>query len=188
MMKDLFNLPKDLPAPHDDGAADHLEGMSLPSLVLHTTEDREVNIRNLAKQPTIIFFYPRTGVPNESVPEGWDMIPGARGCTPQSCGFRDLHQEFKTLGYAVFGASTQTTEFQQEFVERNHIPFEILSDEDLALTEALELPTFEFNGETLIKRMVLILENEKIEKVFYPVFPPDKNAEVVLGWIQSQLK
>ncbi len=185
LMKDFFNLPENLPVPEDDGAAAHLEGMTLPSVVLHTTDDRAVNIRDLGKSPAVIFFYPRTGEPNKPVPEGWDMIPGARGCTPQSCGFRDLYQEFKKEGYDVFGASTQTTEYQQEFVERNHIPFEILSDEDLELVEALGLPTFEFAGEVLIKRMVLVLEDESIKKVFYPVFPPIKNAENVLEWIKK---
>lgn len=184
-MKDLLKLPDNLPVPQDDCACDHLEGASLPSVLLRTTEEREVNFRELGKRPSIIFFYPRTGVPDKATPEGWDLIPGARGCTPQSCGFRDFYQEFKALGYEVYGASTQTTEYQQEFVSRNHIPFEILSDEDLALTEELELPTFEFGGETLIKRMVLVLEEEKIVKVFYPVFPPDKNAEMVLEWAQK---
>lgn len=159
--------------------------MTVPSLVLHTTDDREVNLKDLSRRPTVIFFYPRTGKPSEPTPDGWDMIPGARGCTPQSCGFRDFYQEFKDLGYEVFGASTQTTEYQQEFVLRNHIPFEIISDEDLEMVEALDLPTFEFSGETLIKRMVLVLEDEIIEKVFYPVFPPNKNAEVVLQWLKE---
>lgn len=185
-MKDLFALPTDLPIPQDDGACDHLVGMSVPTIVLQTTKKRIVNLAELSNYPTIIFFYPRTGIATDPVKDGWDLIPGARGCTPQSCGFRDLYREFKTFGYEVFGASTQTTDFQFEFIERNHIPFEILSDENFKLTEQLRLPTFVFANERLIKRMVLILDKNKIQKVFYPVFPPDKNAEVVLEWIKMK--
>lgn len=185
-MKDLFKLPSDLPVPLDDGATDHLAHMDVPSVNLNTTKNRTVNLATLAQHPTIIFIYPRTGIPTDPVKDGWDLIPGARGCTPQSCGFRDLYQEFKDFGYEVFGASTQTTEFQQEFTERNHIPFEILSDANHLMTDKLNLPTFTFDNEKLIKRMVLILSHNKIQKVFYPVFPPDKNAEVVLEWIKMK--
>lgn len=185
-MKDLFKLPDNLPVPEDDGACSHLEGTDAPPVTLHTTEDRAINLREISFDPTVIFFYPRTGTLTGPTADGWDLIPGARGCTPQSCGFRDLYAEFRNLGYNVFGASTQDTEYQQEFVERNHIPFEILSDEEFILTDTLELPTFEFSNQRLIKRMALILNQGKIIKVFYPVFPPHKNAEVVLEWIKKQ--
>ncbi len=184
-MDKSFELPPNLPIPEDDGSCAHLEGTSMPSLVLHTTDEREVNFSELAKTPTVIFIYPRTGIPTERASDDWDLIPGARGCTPQSCGFRDLYNDFKQLGYNVFGLSCQTTEYQQEFVERNHIPFEIISDEDFAFTDQLELPTFEYHGMKLIKRMAMVLDQGLIEKVFYPVFPPDKNAEVVLDWIKK---
>ena len=184
-MKDLFNLPIDLPVPIDDGSCDHLSDLIVPQVELETTNNRLVNLETLAYSPTVIFFYPRTGIPTDPVKDGWDLIPGARGCTPQSCGFRDLYLEFKKLGYDVFGASSQTTEFQQEFVVRNHIPFEILSDENYLLTDTLRLPTFYFNNERLIKRMALVLNHHKIQKVFFPVFPPNKNAEVVLEYLIS---
>ena len=184
-MKDLFNLPSDLPVPIDDGACNHLQDMIVPEIKLKTTKNKFVDLKSLANSPTVIFFYPRTGIPTDPVKDGWDLIPGARGCTPQSCGFRDLYQEFKKLGYDIYGASTQSTSFQQEFVERNHIPFEILSDENFLLTNALLLPTFYFNNERLIKRMAIVLNNNKIQKVFYPVFPPNKNAEVVLEYLVS---
>ena len=185
-MKDLFKLPDNLPVPEDDGACSHLEGTDVPPIILHTTEERAINLREISFDPTVIFFYPRTGTLTDPTADGWDLIPGARGCTPHSCGFRDLYSDFRNLGYNVFGASTQDTGYQQEFVERNHIPFEILSDEEFILTDTLELPTFEFNSQRLIKRMAMILNNGKIVKVFYPVFPPDKNAEVVFEWIKNQ--
>lgn len=184
-MKDLYKLPEGLPVPIDDGACDHLNGMELPSISLPTTSNRVINLAKLTK-PTVIFFYPRTGEPTKPTPEGWDLIPGARGCTPQSCGFRDLYKEFQDLGFDVFGVSTQDTDYQKEFVSRNHISFEILSDAKLELTQALRLPTFEYNGMTLHKRMAWVIENGKIEKVFYPVFPPNENASVVLSWLQAR--
>ncbi|MBC7713024.1 MAG: peroxiredoxin [Rhizobacter sp.] len=184
-MKDLFTLPENLPVPQDDGACNHLHNIKMPSINLTTTKNREVNLNELAQNPTVIFFYPRTGTLTDPTADGWDLIPGARGCTPQSCGFRDLYSEFKEQGFNVFGASTQSTEYQQEFVKRNHIPFEILSDEKFLLTEKLKLPTFEFNNQRLIKRMAMVLNHGNIVKVFYPVFPPDKNAEVVLEWIKQ---
>jgi len=179
-------LPPELPAPQDDGAARHLVGMRLPSLTLAATDGSKVDLSNLSGR-TVVYIYPRTGVPGQPLPEGWNEIPGARGCTPQSCGFRDYFSELKRLGVArVFGLSTQDTAYQREAVERLHLPFPVLSDERLALTRALDLPTFTTSGMTLLKRMALIIEDGVISKVFYPVFPPDKNAEEVIAWLRNQ--
>lgn len=178
-------LPPDIPAPVDDGAARHLTGMKWPDLSLPATDGRTVNV-SMLKGRTVVYIYPRTGVPGVALPEGWDMIPGARGCTPQSCGFRDHHAELKQLGVTeVFGLSTQDTAYQQEAVSRLHLPFPLISDEGLALTRALELPTFIVAGMTLLKRMVLVIDDGTIAKVFYPVFPPDKSAEEVVAWIEA---
>lgn len=185
-MRDLNTLPDNLPIPLDDGACDHLKNLLLPEIELETTAGRFVNIKELTKKPTIIFFYPRTGEADKPTPADWDLIPGARGCTPQSCGFRDLNQEFIKLGFQVFGLSSQNSDYQKEFVSRNHIPFEILSDEKFELTEQMNLPTFSFNGIRLIKRMAWIVENSKISHVFYPVFPPNENASFVLNWLNKR--
>ena len=178
-------LPPNIPAPQDDGAADHLTGIALPDLALPATSGGPVNLSKLAGR-TVLYIYPRTGVPGVDLPPGWNDIPGARGCTPQSCAFRDHHAELKTLGVAqLFGLSTQDTAYQQEAATRLHLPFAILSDEKLAFTQALKLPTFTVAGMTLLKRMALVIDGGKIVKVFYPVFPPDKNAEEVVAWIQA---
>ena len=178
-------LPPNIPAPQDDGAADHLTGIALPDLALPATSGGPVNLSKLAGR-IVLYIYPRTGVPGVDLPPGWNDIPGARGCTPQSCAFRDHHAELKALGVAqVFGLSTQDTAYQQEAATRLHLPFAILSDEKLAFTKALRLPTFTVAGMTLLKRMALVIDNGKIVKVFYPVFPPDKNAEEVVAWIQA---
>jgi peroxiredoxin len=150
-----------------------------------------VDLAEVAQRLTVFFFYPRTGEPGKAARPEWDAIPGARGCTPQSCGFRDLHREFTKLAVSVFGISTQETGYQREFVTRNHVPFELLSDRDLSLTRALRLPTFEYPVErggppTLIKRMAWFVERGSIEKVWYPVFPPDRNAEMVLAWLRER--
>ena len=182
--KDAFmTLPPDLPVPKDDGAAKHLAGMRVPSIALGSTANRRVNLVDLARERTVIYCYPRTGAPGQPVPKGWDQVPGARGCTPESCGFRDHYHALQALHVRVFGMSTQSTEYQRKAVERLHLPFEILSDADFAVTNALRLPTFEFDGVRLLKRLTLILSNGKIEKVFYPVFPPDKHAEEVIAWL-----
>jgi len=179
-------LPAELPAPQDDGAARHLAGMRLPSLVLPATDGSNVDLSKLSGR-TVVYVYPRTGVPEQPLPEGWNEIPGARGCTPQSCGFRDHFGELKRLGVVrVFGLSTQDTAYQREAVERLHLPFPVLSDERLALARALDLPTFTTSGMTLLKRMALIIDDGVISKVFYPVFPPDKNAEEVIAWLRNQ--
>ncbi|MFN7904221.1 MAG: redoxin family protein [Pseudobdellovibrionaceae bacterium] len=187
-VRDLNSLPSDLPVPQDDGACDHLSQLAIPRIILPSTVDRKIDLQKQSQKPTILFFYPRTGEPSMPAPEDWDLIPGARGCTPQSCGFRDLNSEFKELGFEIFGVSSQNSEYQKEFVKRNHIPFEILSDEEFKLTDAINLPTFQYNEMRLIKRMALVLKDGKIVKVFYPVFPPNKNAETVLSWIQKQRK
>lgn len=186
-MKNLMELPTNLPVPQDDGACDHLIGTTLPAIKLKTTDDRTIDFGDY-KKPCVIFFYPRTGEPDKPTPENWDLIPGARGCTPQSCGYRDLYAEFKELGFEIFGASTQSTDYQKEFVKRMHIPFEILSDEHYELTNGLKLPTFDFNGAKLIKRLALVIENAKIIKSFYPVFPPNENANTVLSWLKNYRK
>lgn len=178
-------LPAGLPVPVDDGAARHLPGMTVPDIELPTTGGRTINLRAEAARPTVIFFYPRTGAPGATSPADWDMIPGARGCHHHFCGFRNIHQDFQREGFQVFGASAQTTACQQEFVARLHIPFEVLSDADFRLTDALRLPTFTYHDARLISRLTMILHRGKIAHVFYPIFPPDQNAEIVLSWIRS---
>lgn len=177
-------LPPDIPVPQDDGAARHLTGMTLPDIVLTATSGPAVNLARL-KGRAVVYIYPRTGVPGVDAPPGWDDIPGARGCTPQSCGFRDHFAELKTLGVAhVVGLSSQDTGYQREAAERLHLPFPILSDAELKLTHALNLPTFTTSGMTLLKRMALVIDDGTIVKAFYPVFPPDKNAEEVIAWLR----
>jgi peroxiredoxin len=178
-------LPPNIPAPQDDGAARHLTGLPLPDIALLGTDGARVNLSALEGR-TIVYIYPRTGVPGQALPEGWDAIPGARGCTPQSCAFRDHFAELKRLGVAqLFGLSTQDTAYQKEAATRLHLPFAILSDETLAFTKALNLPTFTTSGMILLKRMALVIDDGLITKVFYPVFPPDKNAEEVIAWLQA---
>ena len=178
----LFQLPPDLPVPVDDGACAHLPGLRLPSVPLPSTAGRVVDLAGLQGR-SVVYCYPRTGRPDQKIPEGWDEIPGARGCTPQSCAYRDHYQELQALGARVFGLSTQTTEYQREAVERLHLPFELLSDERLALTKSLRLPTFEFASMPLIRRLTLIVSDGRIERVFYPVFPSDQDAGRVIGWL-----
>jgi peroxiredoxin len=178
-------LPADIPVPQDDGAARHLAGMRLPDLALPATSGPPVNLSKL-KGRSVVYIYPRTGVPGADLPPGWDDIPGARGCTPQSCSFRDHAGELKQLGVThLFGLSTQDTAYQQEAATRLHLPFPILSDEHLALTRALKLPTFIAAGMTLLKRMAWVIDDGVITHVFYPVFPPDKSAADVVAWIKT---
>jgi peroxiredoxin len=188
----LHELPKDLPVPQDDGACDHLTGMKLPRIALPSTSGRTVDLSSL-KGTTVVYVYPRTGRPDQESPVGWNDIPGARGCTPQSCAFRDHHDELRRASAAhVFGLSTQDNADQREAAERLHLPFELLSDEGLAFARTLKLPTFEVAGMRLIKRLTLIARAPQIageaviEKVFYPVFPPDRNASDVLDWLRNR--
>jgi len=178
-------LPPDIPVPQDDGGARHLPGMKLPDLALPATSGGAVNLARLAGR-TVLYLYPRTGVPGVDLPPGWSDIPGARGCTPQSCGFRDHFAELKGLGVShLFGLSTQDTDYQREAAERLHLPFAILSDAGLGFTRALKLPTFTVAGMTLLKRMALVIGDGIIGKVFYPVFPPDQNAAKVVAWLRE---
>jgi len=181
-----FNqLPANLPVPTDDGGARHLQGMALPDLELPSTSNRRVNLSKIRAPRTVIYCYPMTGQPGKALPAGWDDIPGARGCTPETCGFRDHHKDLAKLHAEVFGVSTQTTEYQQEMVKRLEVPFEVLSDEHFAFTRALRLPTFTVEGMTLLKRLTLVARNGRIEHVFYPVFPPDRHAEEVIAWLKA---
>ena len=175
-----------IPAPTDDGGAAHLTGTALPAISLLATDDTSVTLSALSGR-TVVFAYPRTGEPGKiGLVDDWDMIPGARGCTPQTCAFRDLFAELKAAGAAqVFGLSTQSNDYQTEMASRLHLPFPVLSDEKLALTRALNLPTMEVAGLTLIKRLALIIDDAKITHVFYPVFPPDRNAGDVLDWLKA---
>jgi peroxiredoxin len=182
----LYELPPNLPVPVDDGACRHLPGLSLPDFSLPSTSGRRVSLAAASRESRVVVYaYPRTGKPDQEMPAGWNAIPGARGCTPQSCGFRDHHAELRRLGAQVFGLSTQDSDYQREVVERLHLPFEILSDADLRLTTALRLPTFEVAGMTLMKRLTVVLAEGRIEKVFYPVFPPDKSAADVVAWLRQ---
>lgn len=180
-----FPLPAGLPEPVDDGAARHLFGMRMPHISLCSTSDRTVDVGALRAPRTVIYCYPMTGVPGQALPDGWDMIPGARGCTPQTCGFRDHYQELLALKVDVFGLSTQTTAYQQEMVQRLHVPFEVLSDAGFKLYEALQLPSFVVDDVRLLKRLTLIVHDRHIEHVFYPVFPPNESAEQVIAWLKS---
>lgn len=175
-----------LPAPEDDGAARHLPGRRLPSMPLAATDGTTVDLASLSGL-TVVYAYPRTGRPGEPNPEGWDAIPGARGCTPQTCAFRDHFAELRSLGVThLFGLSTQGTTYQREAADRLYLPFPILSDESLIFTRTLGLPTFETHGLTLLKRLTLIIRDAVIEHVFYPVFPPDQNAAGVIAWLRTR--
>jgi peroxiredoxin len=175
-----------IPAPVDDGTTTHLVGMTLPPVSLRATDDTMVTLSSLAGR-TVVFGYPRTGEPGKiALVDDWDMIPGARGCTPQTCSFRDLFAELKAAGASqVFGLSTQDNTYQTEMASRLHLPFPVLSDEKLELTRALRLPVMEVAGLTLIKRLTLIIDDARITHVFYPVFPPDQNAAEVLAWLKK---
>jgi peroxiredoxin len=180
-----FPLPPDLPRPVDDGASDHLVGTPMPQISILSTGGRMVDLSNLGGLRTVIYCYPMTGLPGKPLPQGWDMIPGARGCTPQTCGFREHHQALSQLRADVFGLSTQTTEYQREMASRLHLPFEILSDAQFGFCDLLRLPTFTVEGVRLLKRLTLIVREGRIEHVFYPVFPPNENAEEVLRWLRD---
>jgi peroxiredoxin len=180
----LYQLPDDLPTPKDDGACNHLTGIKFPQIELICTNERSINPGKQAGY-SVIYIYPMTGQPNVSLAEGWDSIPGARGCTPQSCSFRDSHNDLKKHT-TIYGLSSQNTAYQQEAKSRLQLPFELISDSDFLLKKALSLPTFIFDGIERYKRLTLIIQNNVIKKIFYPVFPPDKNAENILNWFESQ--
>jgi len=186
---DLLRLPEGLPVPADDGAASQLPGRAMPALSLPATDGRQVALDALdalGGGRTVVYVYPMTGRPGVDLPEGWDDIPGARGCTPESCGFRNLHTELQAAGAVqVFGLSTQPTDYQAEAVARLQLPFAMLSDEHLALAGALGLPTFTVDGMTLYRRLTMIITGGVIEHVFYPVFPPDQHAQQVLDWLRG---
>lgn len=182
MDTNLAQLPPDLPVPIDDGAADHLVGCVMPDVKLASADGGVINLASLAGR-WVIYVYPMTGQPGVALPSDWDDIPGARGCTPQSCSFRDHFADLQYLGAGVLGVSAQSTEYQREVHARLHLPFQLLSDHSLQLRVALRLPTFAVGGKTLFKRLTLIIDNGLIIKVFYPVFPPDRNAEDVLAWL-----
>jgi peroxiredoxin len=181
---DVHTLPDDLPVPEDDGAGDHLLNAAVPPLKLRSTTGEEVDVGRLTGR-TILFCYPRTGRPDEPLLPGWDAIPGARGCTPETCGFRDAHSQFADLGARVVALSTQSSDYQREMAERLGLPFPVLSDESLEFTEALGLPTFETSGMTLVKRITLVIDDGRVTHVFYPVFPPDAHAAEVLSWLRG---
>ncbi|HVY57175.1 MAG TPA: peroxiredoxin [Xanthobacteraceae bacterium] len=183
---DPATLPGDLPVPQDDGGTRHLTGLALPHFPLPATDGAEIDLASL-KGRSVVYAYPRTGRPGEPLPTGWDSIPGARGCTPQSCAFRDHHADLLAHGVShVFGLSTQTTDYQREAAERLHLPFPLLSDAGLRFTQALRLPTFEVDGMVLLRRLTLVVDDSVVTKVFYPVFPPDRNAEEVLAWLDGE--
>jgi peroxiredoxin len=184
-MQTFNELPKDLPVPIDDGACDHLPGLTLPSVALPSTWGPTVNPAEIPGW-VVIYCYPMTGRPDRALPDGWDQIPGARGCTPQSCSFRDHYRELQALNTRVFGVSTQTTEYQREAAERLHLPFGLLSDSSLSFAQSLQLPMFQVKGMRLMKRVTLIAKDGQIVKHFYPVFPPDRNIDDVLAWLRVQ--
>lgn len=175
-----------IPAPQDDGAAAHLKGVRVPAVALAATNGTTVDLSTLPGR-VVVFAYPRTGRPGVDNPDGWDMIPGARGCTPQACSFRDLFSDLKALGVSrLFGLSTQSPDYQREAAERLHLPFPLLSDERLELSRALDLPLFEAGGETLTKRLTLIIDDGTIADTLYPVFPPDRSAADVIDWLKAE--
>jgi peroxiredoxin len=182
---DLHELPSDLPVPVDDGAADHLLGLGLPSIQFDATIGDRLDLREAGAETLVLYISPRSRKPGVELPAGWDGIPGARGCTPQSCGFRDLHRELTNAGGRVAGLSAQTSDYQREAATRLLLPFPLFADPSLELAAALGLPTFEIGDTTLYKRLTLIARQGEIVKVFYPVFPPDENAGKVLGWLET---
>jgi peroxiredoxin len=184
-MTSFEQLPNDLPVPRDDGAARHLPGLEFPRLTLPATTGDAVDLSTVGSPRAIIYVYPMTGRPGVPLPTDWDLIPGARGCTPESCGFRDLHAELMSAGAEICGLSSQSTAYQAEAAARLNLPFPLLSDERMALGAALRLPTFTVDGMVLYRRLTLVARDRRVEHVFYPVFPPDRHAEEVLAWLRA---
>jgi peroxiredoxin len=184
-MTDVYSLPPGLPVPEDDGATAHLLGQTLPQLTLDSSQGT-VALRVLSQERLVLYIYPRTGTPGRAVPEGWDAIPGARGCTPESLGFLAAAEELAGMGALIAGLSSQTLDEQVEFAQRNEIPWPVIADPELKLGAALRLPTFEFEGAPLYKRVTLVVEACAIAKVFYPVFPPDRAAADVVEWLEDR--
>jgi peroxiredoxin len=186
MSTDYRDLPEGLPVPVDDGAADHLPGSEIPSVTLPSTLGGELDLAAAARERLVVYVYPRTGTPGVPLLEGWDDIPGARGCTTEACDFRDHHADLVAAGAArVYGVSAQDTEYQREVVDRLHLPFAMLADPDLELAEAIALPTFIAGDRRLYRRLTLIVDEGRVEHVFYPVFPPDEHAREVLAWLRA---
>lgn len=185
---DLYSIPADLPVPEDDGACDHLRGAIVPPLELPATDGTRVRLGTAPTRWTVVYAYPRTGVPDRDSPPGWDAIPGARGCTPQNCAFRDHHAALRALGATVYGLSTQDTAYQREMAERLHLPYPVLSDARLELTTALRLPTFRYGDDTLLRRFSLVLRGDEIVHVIYPVFPSHADAPAVEAWLHAQTR
>jgi peroxiredoxin len=183
-MTNINELPADLPVPLDDGSTDHLKGMKLPKVSLQATNGKRIDLADI-KGRLVIYCYPMTGQPNVALPDGWDQIPGARGCTPQSCSYRDHYQELQSLGAQVIGMSVQTTDYQKEMADRLHLPFPVVSDVDYEFQNALNMPTFVTAGMTLLKRVTLIANDGVIEAVHYPIFPSDSDAAWVLEYLKS---
>lgn len=181
---DILSLPPGLPIPVDDGMAKHLPGLAVVPILLPATNGEMVNLSAIPGR-TVVYCYPRTGRPDQEPPDGWNLIPGARGCTPQSCAFRDHHRELEALGARVFGLSTQETDYQREAVERLHLPFPLLSDARNEFASATRLPSFEVQSMRLLKRLTLIIRDGVVEHIFYPVFPPDRNAQEVVDWLTT---
>lgn len=189
MTDNLLVTPANLPVPQDDGACDHLRGMQLPAIGLQATSGVTVDLAQEGVPWVVVYCYPRTGRPGHELPGGadaWNAIPGARGCSPQSCAYRDHYSELQALGATVYGLSTQDSAYQKEAVERLELPFPLLSDAQLAFAHALRLPTFHFAGLDLIKRLTLIICDGRIEEVFYPVFPSDADAGHVVAWLTAR--
>jgi peroxiredoxin/DNA-binding transcriptional MerR regulator len=183
---DLTRLPDGLPVPRDDGAAAHMAGLRLPPVTLSATDGSAVRLDALGEGRTVLYVYPLTGRPGVDLPEGWDNIPGARGCTPEACGFRDHHDDLRAAGAGrVYGLSSQSGDYQRELVDRLHLPFSMLSDPEFAVRDALGLPTFVADGMSLYRRLTMIIDNGSVEHVFYPVFPPDRHAEQVVDWLHA---
>ncbi len=183
-MTNLQKLPSDLPAPEDDGAANHLIGMHVPNILLKASSGKAINFAE-TKGRLVIYCYPMTGRPDMALPDGWDQIPGARGCTPQSCSFRDHYQEIQLLGAEVVGLSVQSTEYQQEMINRLHLPFPVVSDAEYQFQQAMNLPTFVAAGMTLLKRITLVANNGLIEAVHYPIFPSDSDPAWVIDYLKT---